>query len=57
VLDGERSLYSAEDAVAQSDLTLTQQAIALYKALGAGRQVGETARIASDGKGPGTADE
>jgi NodT family efflux transporter outer membrane factor (OMF) lipoprotein len=41
VLDGERSLYSAEDAVAQSDLTLTQQTIALYKALGAGWQVGE----------------
>ena len=36
VLDGERSLYSAEDAAAQSDLTLTQQTIALYKALGAG---------------------
>jgi hypothetical protein len=27
--------------VAQSDLTLTQQTIALYKALGAGWQVGE----------------
>lgn len=41
VLDGERSLYSAEDAAAQSELTLTQQTIALYKALGAGWQVGE----------------
>jgi NodT family efflux transporter outer membrane factor (OMF) lipoprotein len=41
VLDSERSLYSAEDAAAQSDLTLTQQTIALYKALGAGWQVGE----------------
>ena len=45
VLDGERSLYSAEDAVAQSDLTLTQQTIALYKALGAGWQRGETALL------------
>jgi NodT family efflux transporter outer membrane factor (OMF) lipoprotein len=43
VLDGERSLYSGEDSVAQSDLTLTQQTIALYKALGAGWQVGEPA--------------
>ena len=48
VLDGERSLYSAEDAVAQSDLTLTQQTIALYKALGAGWQVGETQQVASN---------
>jgi NodT family efflux transporter outer membrane factor (OMF) lipoprotein len=51
VLDGERSLYSAEDAVAQSDLTLTQQTIALYKALGAGWQVGET-QVAADGAAP-----
>jgi NodT family efflux transporter outer membrane factor (OMF) lipoprotein len=51
VLDGERSLYSAEDAVAQSDLTLTQQTIALYKALGAGWQVGEP-QVASDGSAP-----
>ena len=51
VLDGERSLYSAEDAVAQSDLTLTQQTIALYKALGAGWQVGET-QVAADGPAP-----
>ena len=43
VLDGERSLYGAEDAAAQSELTLTQQTIALYKALGAGWQVGEPA--------------
>jgi outer membrane protein TolC len=36
VLDGERNLYAAEDALAESDLTLTRQSIALYKALGAG---------------------
>jgi NodT family efflux transporter outer membrane factor (OMF) lipoprotein len=41
VLDGERNLYSAEDAVAQSNQTLTQQTVSLYKALGAGWQAGE----------------
>jgi NodT family efflux transporter outer membrane factor (OMF) lipoprotein len=41
VLDGERNLYSAEDAVAQSDQALTQQTVSLYKALGAGWQAGE----------------
>jgi len=41
VLEGERSLYAAEDAVAQSDQTLTQSTVALYKALGAGWQAGE----------------
>jgi NodT family efflux transporter outer membrane factor (OMF) lipoprotein len=41
VLDSERSLYAAEDALAVSDLTLVQQAVALYKALGAGWQAGE----------------
>ena len=52
VLDGERSLYSAEDAAAQSELTLTQQTIALYKALGAGWQVGEPApqKVAAAGE-------
>lgn len=41
VLDGERNLYAAEDALAQSDQTLTQSTVALYKALGAGWQAGE----------------
>jgi NodT family efflux transporter outer membrane factor (OMF) lipoprotein len=41
VLDGERNLYTAEDALAQSEQTLTQQTVALYKALGAGWQAGE----------------
>jgi NodT family efflux transporter outer membrane factor (OMF) lipoprotein len=36
VLDGERSLYAAEDALATSDFTLTQETIRLYEALGAG---------------------
>ncbi len=43
VLDGERNLYTAEDAVAQSEQTLTQQTVSLYKALGAGWQAGEPA--------------
>jgi NodT family efflux transporter outer membrane factor (OMF) lipoprotein len=41
VLDGERTLYAAEDALAQSEQTLTQSTVALYKALGAGWQAGE----------------
>jgi NodT family efflux transporter outer membrane factor (OMF) lipoprotein len=41
VLEGERNLYAAEDAVAQSEQTLTQQTVTLYKALGAGWQAGE----------------
>jgi len=36
VLDAERSLYQTEDALAQSDKAVTQNLIALYKALGGG---------------------
>ena len=36
VLDAERSLYSAQDAVAQSDSTISANLIALYKSLGGG---------------------
>jgi NodT family efflux transporter outer membrane factor (OMF) lipoprotein len=43
VLDGERNLYTTEDAVAQSEQALTQQTVSLYKALGAGWQAGESA--------------
>jgi len=43
VLDGERNLYTTEDAVAQSEQALTQQTVSLYKALGAGWQAGEAA--------------
>ncbi|MGA2500031.1 MAG: efflux transporter outer membrane subunit, partial [Tepidisphaeraceae bacterium] len=38
VLDAERSLAASEDALAQSDRTVTTDAIALYKALGEGWQ-------------------
>jgi multidrug efflux system outer membrane protein len=46
VLDAERSLYTAEDEKAQSDLTVNQQTVTLYKALGGGWQGGE-ATVAS----------
>ena len=36
VLDAQRSLYSAEDSLVQSDRTLSTDLIALYKALGGG---------------------
>ena len=36
VLIAERALYQAEDALAQSQRTMTQNVIALYKALGGG---------------------
>ena len=36
VLDGERSLYQAQDALVQSDKTVTTDVIALYKSLGGG---------------------
>ena len=36
VLDAERSLYGAQDALAQSDMAVTHDLIALYKALGGG---------------------
>ena len=36
VLDAERSLYSAQDSLAQSDRTVSSNLIALYKSLGGG---------------------
>jgi NodT family efflux transporter outer membrane factor (OMF) lipoprotein len=44
VVTSERNLFAAEDALAQSDLTLTQQTVALYKALGGGWQVAANAQ-------------
>lgn len=40
VLDAERSLYQAEDELAQSGRTMTLNLVALYKALGGGWQTG-----------------
>jgi NodT family efflux transporter outer membrane factor (OMF) lipoprotein len=39
VLDAERSLYSSEDALAQSDRNIAADLVALYKALGGGWEV------------------
>ena len=36
VLLAERTLYQAEDALVQSQSTMTENAVALYKALGGG---------------------
>ena len=36
VLDAERSLYEAEDALAQSDMSVSADVVALYKSLGGG---------------------
>lgn len=41
VVNSERNLNSTEDSLAQSRQTLTQQSVALYKALGGGWQAGE----------------
>jgi outer membrane protein TolC len=40
VLDAQRSLYQAQDSVAQSDQQLIDDLIAIYKALGGGWQTG-----------------
>ena len=36
VLDAERSLYQAQDALVQSDRTVSADLVALYKSLGGG---------------------
>jgi NodT family efflux transporter outer membrane factor (OMF) lipoprotein len=41
VLDAERSLYSAQDSLAQSDRTVSANLIALYKSLGGGWEIVE----------------
>jgi multidrug efflux system outer membrane protein len=41
VLDSERSLYAAQDALVQSDQTVSQDLVQLYKALGGGWHDGE----------------
>jgi len=49
VLDAQRSLYAAEDALAQSSRTVSTNLVALFKALGGGWQTEET--VAKDGSG------
>jgi len=47
VLDAERSLYQAQDALVQSDRTISANLIALYKALGGGWETFESATAGS----------
>ena len=58
VLDAERSLYQAQDALVQSDRTVSTDLIALYKSLGGGWDVQNGLAVAgrqSDAmRGPGT---
>jgi outer membrane protein TolC len=44
VLDAERSLYHAQDTLAQSDRTISANLIALYKSLGGGWKAGADAQ-------------
>jgi NodT family efflux transporter outer membrane factor (OMF) lipoprotein len=46
VLDSERSLYAAQDALVQSDQTVSLNLVQLYKALGGGWETAETNREA-----------
>ena len=49
MLDAQRSLYAAEDALAQSSRTVSTNLVALFKALGGGWQTEEAA--SRDGSG------
>lgn len=42
VLDAERSLFASQDALVQSDRAIGTDAVALYKSLGGGWEIGET---------------
>jgi multidrug efflux system outer membrane protein len=47
VLDAERSLYDAEEALAESDMTVSADVVALYKSLGGGWEA-EQEQLASN---------
>ncbi|MGN6370415.1 MAG: efflux transporter outer membrane subunit [Phycisphaerae bacterium] len=53
VLDAERNLFTAQDAVAQSDAQMSINLVAVYKALGGGWQIDRTRPV---GTGKSTAD-
>jgi outer membrane protein, multidrug efflux system len=55
VLEAQRSLYTAQDAVAQSDQQLIDDLIALYKALGGGWQTSEKPDVAFNATVPAAA--
>ncbi len=46
VLDAERSLFSSQDALVQSNRDIATDAVALYKALGGGWEIGEKQPVA-----------
>jgi outer membrane protein TolC len=48
VLDAQRSLYQAEDDLVESDKTVSQNLIALYKALGGGWETFQNAQARAD---------
>jgi NodT family efflux transporter outer membrane factor (OMF) lipoprotein len=50
VLDSERSLYEAQDALVQSDQAVSLNLVQLYKALGGGWQDGSDSTMAATGK-------
>jgi len=57
VLDAERSLYQAQDALVQSDRTISANLISLYKALGGGWETLESRSVGTPAlaqNGPGT---
>ena len=52
VLDAERSLYQAQDALAQSDRTISANLIALYKSLGGGWEMETKTLAMNDASAP-----
>jgi outer membrane protein TolC len=48
VVDAQRSLYAAQDSLAQSDQQLIDDLISIYKALGGGWGIGEQIRAVSE---------
>ena len=55
VLDAERSLYQVQDALVQSDRTVSVNLISLYKSLGGGWEVKESPLVTTMVSPPGTA--
>jgi outer membrane protein TolC len=51
VLEAQRSLYTAQDALAQSQQAVTTNVIALYKALGGGWETEHAEKTASAASG------
>jgi outer membrane protein TolC len=54
VLDSERSLYAAQDALVQSDQTESTDLVQLYKALGGGWQDQSNSVLSMENSGSGS---